>query len=446
MTALQMSLTDRAIEKLPLATDGQYVVRDTELKGFLLVIGKRRKTFTVKGEGWQGGKRQNVYAAIGMVGDIAAREARLKARECLMRIAKGLPAFEPPEVQTPPTAPAENPPETRGVTLAEAWDRYRDAHMVRKGRSARTVESYADHVHRVFKAWRDRPLRDFGEDPALVAAKHDEITKLSGPYAANGAMRTFRAIYNHARKTHRYLPADNPVDAIDWNQEARRDTGMGVTALPGWFDEVTVLENPLRREFHLFSLLSGCRPGALKIAEVRHLDLRRRVLHIPAPKGGAKKAFDIPLSRPMIRCLIRAIRLGRAMHPAHADRWIFSAGSATGHIVEQKEDRAVLSKWANDLRQTFRTIGQAAEVPPLDLHILMNHALQGVNAGYITRSALMDSHLRRQQARISDAIIRTVESGRGRHRDRTLRWLRSSRVQEETAQGNNGSPDNRLAA
>ena len=57
MTALQMSLTDRAIEKLPLATDGQYVVRDTELKGFLLVIGKRRKTFTVKGEGWQGGKR-----------------------------------------------------------------------------------------------------------------------------------------------------------------------------------------------------------------------------------------------------------------------------------------------------------------------------------------------------------------------------------------------------
>ena len=102
-------------------------------------------------------------------------------------------------------------------------------------------------------------------------------------------MRTFRAIYNHARKTHRYLPADNPVDAIDWNEETRRDTGMGVTALPGWFDELTVLENPMRREFHLFSLLSGCRPGALKIAEVRHLDFRRRVLHIPAPKGAPRR-------------------------------------------------------------------------------------------------------------------------------------------------------------
>ena len=75
------------------------------------MIGKRRKTFTVKAEGWQGGKRQNVYAAIGMVGDIAAREARLKARECLTRIAKGLPAFEPPEIHTPPTPMAENPPE-----------------------------------------------------------------------------------------------------------------------------------------------------------------------------------------------------------------------------------------------------------------------------------------------------------------------------------------------
>jgi len=188
----------------------------------------------------------------------------------------------------------------------------------------------------------------------------------NGPYTADGATRTLRAIYNHARKTHRYLPADNPVDAIDWNEETRRDTGMGPKELPGWFDELILLENPLRREFHLFSLLSACRPGALKIAE---LDLRRRVLHIPAPKGGSKKAFDIPLSRPMIRRLIRALRLRRTMHPEHADRWIFAADSVSGHIAEQKEDRSVLSKWANDLRQTFRTMAQSVEVP--DLGILM---------------------------------------------------------------------------
>lgn len=440
-----MSLTDRAIEKLPLATEGQYVVRDSEVKGFLLVIGKRRKTFTVKGEGWQGGKRKNVYAAIGLVGNIQARDARLKAKECLTRIAKGLPAFEPDEAETTtPSEPAE--PEAKGVTLYEAWERYRDAHMVRKNRSARTIASYADHVERIFKTWRDRPLREHGEDPSIVATRHDEITTENGPYIANGAMRTLRAIYNHARKTHRYLPADNPVDAIDWNEETRRDTGMGPKELPGWFDELILLENPLRREFHLFSLLSACRPGALKVAELDRLDLRRRVLHIPAPKGGSKKAFDIPLSRPMIRCLIRAIRLSRAMHPEHADRWIFAADSASGHIVEQKEDRAVLSKWANDLRQTFRTMAQAAEIPDLDIHILMNHALPGVNAGYITRSALMEGHLRRQQARISDTILQAVQTGRGEQRDRALAWLRSSRTQDAPAHVEEDAASVRLAA
>ncbi|WP_293905339.1 integrase family protein, partial [Phenylobacterium sp.] len=381
MTALQMSLTDKSLDKLPMATEGQYVVRDTELKGFLVVVGKRRKTFTVKGEGWQNGKRKNVYAAIGVVGDLTARDARLKAKEALTRIAKGLPAIEPAEVEAPIEPTVEAQPAEAGVTLWEAWERYLEAHLVRKRRSARTIASYADHVERIFKAWRDRPLKELGEDPALVTARHDEITRENGPFIANGAMRTLRAIYNHARKSHRYLPADNPVEAVDWNEESRRDTGMGLKALPAWFDELILLENPIRREFHLFTLLSGCRPGALKVAETPHLSFARRMLHIPAPKGGSKKAFDIPLSRPMIRCLIRAIRLSRMMFPEAGERWIFGAGGVDGHLAEQREDREqTLSKYGNDLRQTFRTIGQAAEVPDLDIHILMNHALQGVNA------------------------------------------------------------------
>jgi len=35
-------------------------------------------------------------------------------------------------------------------------------------------------------------------------------------------------------------------------------------------------------------------------AKVEHFDVGRRILHIPRPKGGAKRAFDIPLSRQMV--------------------------------------------------------------------------------------------------------------------------------------------------
>jgi hypothetical protein len=60
-----------------------------------------------------------------------------------------------------------------------------------------------------------------------------------------------------------------------------------------------------------------------------------------------------------------------------------------------------LTKWGNDLRQTYRTVAQAAGIANLDIHLLMNHSVAGVNAGYITRSKLLNNHLRWQQEAIS---------------------------------------------
>lgn len=107
----------------------------------------------------------------------------------------------------------------------------------------------------------------------------------------------------------------------------------------------------------------------------------------------------------MIRCLIRALRIGRKAYPIQAETWLFPADSASGHLVEHKEDRRELSKWGNDLRQTYRTIGQAAGVNDVDMHLLMNHSMPGVNAGYITRHKLLTDHLRAQQQRISTMVV-----------------------------------------
>jgi integrase len=185
---------------------------------------------------------------------------------------------------------------------------------------------------------------------------------------------------------------------------------MGLTDLPAWFAQLEKLDNPVRREFHLFTLLSGSRPATLRNARLEHLNLRRRVLHLPNPKGGAKRAFDIPLSRQMIRCLVRVIQAGRIMYPVQSMQWIFPSDSETGFMREQKESRKRLSKWGNDLRQTYRTIAAAAGVSEIDCRLLMNHAIQGVNAGYITRHKLLEDHLRHQQQAISDMIVRNSTS------------------------------------
>jgi hypothetical protein len=279
-------------------------------------------------------------------------------------------------------------------------------------------------VERIFADWRHKSLEELAANPAAVAFMHDTITLEHGPYIANGSMRTLRAIYNHAKKTNADLPERNPVAAIDWNTEERRNTALGASELGTWFTQLAALENPIRREFHLFTLLSGCRPGALKCVKPENVHLDRRVLHIRKPKGGEKKAFDIPLSREMVRCLVRAMRFSRLMHPQFAGEWVFAADSETGHLVEQKEDRAVLSKWGNDLRQSYRTLAQIAGVSEFDARLLMNHSIQGVNAGYITRSKILEDHLRGQQEAISRVLMsggRKLATKDGPVRD----WLRS---------------------
>lgn len=394
-----MLLTEKGIARLPLAEAGQYKVRDVELKGFFVRIGKRTKTYMVQGEHWHDGCREfAVQKKLGEFNALSARDARTKAKEMLVKFAKGERPDEPDK------------PRPGAITLRMAWVRYRDAHMIRKERAARTIENYQDYVERLLGDWLDWPLAKLGQRPNLVIARHENLSVNNGPYIANSVMKVLRAIYNHALRGNRDLPTFNPVMAIDWNVEHRRDTGMGEDDLGEWFERLLALDKPLRREFHLFTLLSGSRPTAIKVARVEHLDLRKRVLHIPKPKGGADKAFDIPLSRAMIRCLVRAIRIGRMLFPVQSDYWLFPADSVSGHLIDHKEDRDVLPKWGNDLRQTYRTLAQVAEVSELDIHLLMNHSLRGVNAGYITRDKLVRGHLRKQQERISAIIVASVDS------------------------------------
>jgi integrase len=249
---------------------------------------------------------------------MSTRTARAIAKEHLAQISKGQhPKADQRGVQVGAVETAASKSDAQvDVTLRQAWRRYLEAHLVRKGRSETTIDGYRGHVERIFVEGLDILLRELATDPARVARKHDDVTRENGPYMAHGSMRTLRAIYNHARKTNRSLPPDNPADAIDWNEEKRRDTGTGISDLKGWFLELANLDNPVRREFHLITLLSGSRPAALQEIRPDRIDFRRRTLHISKPKGGKKRAFDIPLSRQMVLCLIRAIRFGREMHPS----------------------------------------------------------------------------------------------------------------------------------
>jgi hypothetical protein len=84
--------------------------------------------------------------------------------------------------------------------------------------------------------------------------------------------------------------------------------------------------------------------------------------------GKRKRTFTVQgdLKQRGKRTSHSGLRFGRQMHPSQAQKWLFPAESATGHLAETKEDRGILSKWGNDLRQTFRTIATSAGVSEFD--------------------------------------------------------------------------------
>lgn len=350
-------------------------MRDAALPGFFVVVGKRTKTFTVQCDVKDElGHRRTKKVAIGQVGEMSVTQARAKAKATLGALqVEG--KFEE---------------RRKEWTLGEAWDHMREFELPAKGSRPRTVDGYEKTIRRLMGDWRDMPLRKFADKPHLVTERHRTITRNGAPYAANHFGRAFRRLYNYAQaKLDRTLPVTAWSKVVSFNREYRRNTGMGEGDLSGWFAQLAALPNGVRREFHLLTLLSGSRPDALSRAEWRHVDVRRRALHIPDPKGGEHRAFDIPLSRPMLASLARARRAGRMLAPRQAERFIFPAAkSKSGHLVEWKEDRAVLSKWGVDLRQSYTIAGEALDVSERTMKRLMNHATQDVTMGYGDRSKM----------------------------------------------------------
>jgi hypothetical protein len=57
---MRLALTDKTILALQFTASGRQIVRDAELPGFFVMVGKRTKTFMVQGDLRQNGKRQSL--------------------------------------------------------------------------------------------------------------------------------------------------------------------------------------------------------------------------------------------------------------------------------------------------------------------------------------------------------------------------------------------------
>ncbi|MEZ5875594.1 MAG: site-specific integrase [Hyphomicrobiales bacterium] len=385
-----MKLTEAKVRGLSPATARGYVVRDTELKGFIVIVNKKSASWAVQRDLWQGprGRRRlvrTVRHTLGRVGVMPLRVAREKALEAIQLIQQGIDPNKPEAISD--------------LTLSQAWRDYEEALLTRR-RADRTIKDFVYDL-RYFEDWKDRPLAELGADRRAVRDRHKHLSGKHGPYIANRAMRALRAAYNLALKVNANLPA-NPVVAVTFNREERRDEAISPEDLPEWWRHIGALGNPIRRDLHKFLLLTGMRRTATVSARWEHVDWDRGFLFVPRPKGGKERAFSLPLSAYLID-LLRERRDGNEVF-FPGSPWIWPASSKAGHVTEPKENKRGLAS-PHTLRHSYATFAKAAGLNEMDIALLMNHKLLGVTAGYIHETSLLD-HLKLRQEEVTSHILK----------------------------------------
>jgi integrase len=320
-------LTETFTSTLPHSKSGTQKYWDTEIKGFVLFVGKRSKTWYYQRD--VGGRTQR--ALIGRYLVITASTARQTALGFALEWGRG--AGKVIQIGAP--------------TLARAMDDYLARPKLRSEAHRLGLRQQFEHH---LKEWLNLPLDEITK--GMAVAKHRSLS--STPSAANHLLKYFRTVWNHARRT-TDLP-ECPTMAIEWYEE--RPDGSIIPDLNEWRRTVSALTNPIHAAFYELLLFTGFRKTEAFTLKWENVHEDR--IHLPVTKNG--RSFDLPILQLHHEILAPA----RGLSPT----WVFpSPKSATGHITGPPR----LQFNPHMHRRTFATVAMEAGVLEELVGRLLNH-------------------------------------------------------------------------
>jgi integrase len=412
----RIKLTEKTVAKLraPDPSGKQVLHWDAELKGFgVLCSGvSSSKTYVVQ-RAISGNTRR---VTIGPTNVLTLAAARVRAQGPLADFYRGI---DPKAKQA------------ASATLASVLDDYLAA---RKDLKPRTRASYRAAIHGHLKPWANRPLSSISRD--MVERKHPEIAAeverraraqaqqdaanwerrakaaekqgwrdaaanhrargamalkrgvSKGHVAANNAMKVLRALWNYAADNHPEIGAKNPAGLRKMLFPVQpRTRHVNNEDLPAFYKAVTDLESHVGRDYLLLLLFTGLRRREADSLTWEDVDLKAKVLRIPAERTKAGRELDLPLTDFVLDMLVARRALGKT-------DWVFPANSESGHVEEPKfwlgRVAAACGKRVSphDLRRTFVTVAESCNISVIALRALVNHSLgRDVTSGYVQMTA-----------------------------------------------------------
>lgn len=422
-----MKLNEGTIATLPRPVDEpQAYYWDDEVTGFGVCVARTGR-ITYYARRRVTGKL--VKIKIGVAGELredkqkwSVRLARERARELIGTMAGG-------------TVPKAIVDPNAGPTLREARELH-VANMEKKNKSPKSIGNVRYYLEKYVPELLDQPLAAItGETLVMV---HDRIKEQARPITgavntrgaatANKVILTFSACWNSLnKKLGGKLGNWNPAKSVVHDTIKPKRTRVAEHDLPDWYVRVQSIDNSIRRDLQLFMLFTAMRDTAATHVRWDDLVLAHPHLpphlHVPNPKGGEAKAFDLPLGPTLIELFARRRDQNAfAMRAFGGDHgFVFPTVNHAGivvPIVESKEQRTEVREdrtgkktkhkvqylpGPHTLRRTYLSIAREAGVSELDSHVLANHAFgtQTVNARYIEQAM---PHLTRCQEKIDAAL------------------------------------------
>lgn len=359
-------------------------VYDTELKGFLVRLGKTKAVYCVA-------KRCNGRMTRVVIGDHGVflpdhNDSKLNARKLASVIIADMGAGDNPN-------DAKKVRKEQGITLANAIDNYvLDNPKLKES----TIKIYRGLLNNHASDWMKKPLKDI--TPEMVNKRHTEITRKKFPESANKFVRTIRAICYDNKK----LVPENPgcIDRKKWNPSERRKGVVQAHQLPTWYCALIDYKNQDLSDYLMLLLLTGLRRSEGYALEWKNIDLKGKTLTALDTKNG--KDHTMPLSD--ILCEMLKERKANKVNA-----YVFpSMTSESGHLVEPKKAVASISKKAgfkfnpHDLRRTFMSVAAHLGISETLIKRLVNHSVTDVTGGYIFDIEQSGPHQRMQE--ITDTI------------------------------------------
>lgn len=399
-----VKFTKAAIDGLPVESF-DYEVRDTEIKQLRCrVRASGSKTFVIVRRPKGGSKP--VRVTLCAVGDMLIdsnnktdKTVRKTAMAALADLASGENPIEKQRAEGAAKAAV-------GVTLQDALDNYLKNPKLKEN----TKTGYKRTLEIHLAGWLKKPLSEI--TPDMVKAKHQEISKTQS-YAANNAMRIFRAVWNLARdentgtKGELLLP-ECPTRILKrtWNQEKRRRGQVEPEDLKAWFDAVLALPQTMNdrgadgsraSDYLQFVILTGLRRREATSLTWNDINLKAKTFDVTDTKN------NTPLTLPLSDYLVEILERRKKASKSKGGPFQFDEPK---RFVNKVREESGITFTIHDLRRSFIGYAEDCDLGLLTIKALVNHTVDK-RGGDVTEGYHIATHrrLRDPMQKITDYVL-----------------------------------------